>query len=231
MSPPSEFLINLKLYFISKYSNPLQLVYELIGSMGNLSVEGKSQQQDILLFGKWKIEDIEVQDPGLKNYINLKPCYVPHSGGRHEHQRFRKSSINVVERLINNMMRHGLCGGKKTKATGIVKNALEIVHLKTKKNPLEVLIKAIENSAPCEDVTRVSYGGVVYPISVDVAPQRRVDLTLRNLSDGARKSTFSSPKTIDECLADEIIAASNKDSKSHAIKKKDETERIALSSR
>lgn len=196
-----------------------------------MSKEGKTQQEEITLFGKWKIEDINVQDPGLKNYINLKPCYIPHSGGRHEHQRFRKSTVNIVERLINNLMRHGWCGGKKSKAINIIKNALEIVHLKTGKNPIEVLISAIENSAPCEDVTRVSYGGVVYPISVDLAPQRRVDLTLRYLADGARQSSFSSPETIDECLADEIIAAADKDSKSYAIKKKDETERIALSSR
>ena len=206
-------------------------MHKNIGSIGKLSKEGKVQQEEIMLFGKWKIGDVEIQDPGLKDYINLKSCYIPHSGGRHEHQRFRKSSVNIVERLINNMMRHGWCGGKKAKATIMIKNALEIVHLKTNKNPIEVLIKAIENSAPCEDVTRVSYGGVVYPISVDVSPQRRVDLTLRYLSDGARQSTFSSPETIDECLADEIIAAANRDGKSYAIKKKDETERIALSSR
>ena len=196
-----------------------------------MSKEGKTQQEEIMLFGKWKIEDINIQDPGLRNYINLKLCYIPHSGGRHEHQRFRKSTVNIVERLINNLMRHGWCGGKKSKAINIFKNALEIVHLKTGKNPIEILISAIENSAPCEDVTRVSYGGVVYPISVDLAPQRRVDLTLRYLADGARQSSFSSPQTIDECLADEIIAAADKDSKSYAIKKKDETERIALSSR
>ncbi len=177
------------------------------------------------------MEDIEVQDLGMKDYISLKPCILPHSGGRHEHQRFRKSSVSIVERLTNNMMRHGLCGGKKARAMGIVKNALEIVHLKTGKNPVEVLIRAIENSAPCEDVTRVSYGGVVYPISVDVSPQRRSDLTLRFLADGARKATFSSPMTIDECLADEIIMAANKDSRSFAVRKKDEMERIALSSR
>ena len=177
------------------------------------------------------MKDIEVQDPGLKGYISLKPCFIPHSGGRHEHQRFKKSTVNIVERLVNNLMRHGWCGGKKAKAIGIVRNALEIVYLKTGKNPIEVLIRAIENSAPCEDVTRVSYGGVVYPVSVDISPQRRTDLTLRFLADGTRKTAFSNPVTIDKCLADEIISAANKDSRSYAIKKKDEMERIALSSR
>jgi len=177
------------------------------------------------------MEGIEVQDPGLKEYINLDPCFIPHSGGRHEHQRFKKSKVNVVERLVNNLMRRGLCGGKKAKAIGMVRNALEIINLKTGKNPVDILIRAMENTAPSEDVTRVSYGGVVYPIAVDVSPQRRVDITLRLLANGTRQATFSNPKTIDECLADELIAAANKDSKSYSIKKKDEMERIALSSR
>jgi small subunit ribosomal protein S7 len=193
--------------------------------------KSEKKQSEVLLFGKWSMEGIEVQDPGLKAYINLDPCFIPHSGGRHEHQRFRKSKVNVVERLVNNLMRHGLCGGKKAKAVGVVRNALEIINLKTSKNPVDILIKAIENTAPSEDVTRVSYGGVVYPIAVDVSPQRRVDITLRLLANGARQATFSNPKTIDECLADEIIAAANRDSKSYSIKKKDEMERIALSSR
>ncbi len=184
-----------------------------------------------MLFGKWSMENIEVKDPGLKDYVSLKPCFTPHSGGRHEHQRFRKSTVNIVERLVNGMMRHGWCGGKKAKAMGIVRNALEIVHLKTGKNPIEILIRAIENSAPCEDVTRVSYGGVAYPISVDVSPQRRADLALRFLADGTRKASFSNPITIDECLAEEIIMAAKEDNRSYAIKKKDEIERMALASR
>ena len=186
---------------------------------------------EIRLFGKWSMKNIEVKDPGLKSYINLEPRFIPHSGGRHEHNKFQKSKVNIVERLANNMMRPGLCGGKKAKIIGIIRNALEIINLKTGKNPINILIGAIENSAPCEDVTRVSYGGVVYPIAVDVSPQRRVDLTLRFLAEGARKAAFSNPKTIDECLADELIGAANKDNKSYSIRKRDEMERIALSSR
>ena len=183
------------------------------------------------IFDKWSVEGIEIRDPGLKRYISLKPTLTPHSGGRHEHQRFMKSSVNIVERLINNMMRHGRCGGKKAKATGIVRNALEIIHLKTGKNPVEVLVEAVAKAAPCEDITRVAYGGVVYPVSVDIAPQRRVDLSLRHLTDGARQVAYSNPKTVDEALADEIINAAARTDKSFAIKKRDEMERVALASR
>ena len=183
------------------------------------------------LFDKWSFEGIDVRDLGLKRYISLKPIEIPHSGGRHEHQRFMKSNVNIVERLLNNIMRRGRCGGKKAKATGIVKNAFEIIHLKTGKNPVEVLVEAVTKASPCEDITRVAYGGVVYPVSVDLAPQRRIDLALRHLTDGARQVAFSNPKTIDEALADELIHAASRDSKSHAIKKRDEMERVALASR
>ena len=129
------------------------------------------------------------------------------------------------------MMRHGRAGGKKAKAVNIVRNAFEIIELKTKKNPVEVLVKAVQNVAPSEDVTRVAYGGIVYPISVDIAPQRRIDLTLRFLTDGARQAAYSNPRTIDECLAEEIVYAAERDNRSYAVRKRDEMERVALASR
>lgn len=193
--------------------------------------KGVKKIPEVKLFGKWGMEEIEVRDLGLKGYISLRPVLISHSGGRHEHKRFGKSSINIVERLVNNMMRHGRCGGKKAKATGIVKNAFEIIGLKTGRNPVEVLVRAIENSAPCEDVTRVSYGGIVYPIAVDIAPQRRVDIALRFIADGARQASFGNPKTVDECVAEEMMYASTGDNRSYAVRKRDEMERVALSSR
>lgn len=186
---------------------------------------------DIKLFDKWLIEDMEIKDIGLVSYLSLKPTLLAHSGGRHEHQRFKKSTVNVVERLINNMMHPGKSGGKKLKALNIVKNALNIIHLKTKKNPVQILTTAIENSAPAEETTRIVYGGVAYPVSVDVSPQRRIDLALRFIGEGSRKAVINNPKPIDECLAEEIIFAADKDTRSFAIKRKDEIERIALSSR
>jgi small subunit ribosomal protein S7 len=191
----------------------------------------KNQPFEIKLFGKWSFEDIKVDDTGLTNYICLKPTYSPHTGGRHEYQRFKKSEISIVERLSNQLMRPGKNAGKKAKAYQIVRNAFEIINLRTGKNPIEVLVRAVENSAPCEDTTRISYGGIVYHVAVDLAPQRRVDLALRFLAAGARKAAWSNPKTVDECLADEIILAANRDNKSFAVSKKDEQERIALSSR
>ena len=190
-----------------------------------------SQPQEIKLFQKWSFKEIAVVDIGLQRYLNLTPMVAPHSMGRHEHQRFRKSKVNIVERLINGLMRSGKNAGKKAKATNIVKETFEIINIRTGKNPIEVLVKAVENASPCEDTTRVSYGGVVYHLSVDVAPQRRIDLAIRHITEGARASSKNNPRSIQETLADELVLAANKDIKSVAIAKRNEIERVAQSSR
>jgi small subunit ribosomal protein S7 len=191
----------------------------------------EKDSKEIKLFGKWSFKGVEVKDPGLQRYISLRPVVISHSMGRHEHKRFRKANVNIVERVANNLMRPGKNAGKKAKVTNIVKNALEIVGLRTGKNPVEVLVKAVENSSPCEDTTRISYGGIVYHLSVDVAPQRRVDLALRHITDGARQSSVNNPRSIDECLAEELIMAGNNDQKSFAVAKRNEIERVAQASR
>jgi small subunit ribosomal protein S7 len=187
--------------------------------------------KEIMLFQKWSFKDITVKDIGLQRYLNLTPMVAPHSMGRHEHQRFRKAKVNIVERLINGLMRSGKNAGKKAKATNFVKEAFEIINLKTGKNPIEILVQAVENASPCEDTTRVSMGGVVYHLSVDVAPQRRIDLALRHITDGARNASKNNPRSIQETLADELILAANKDIKSAGVAKRNEIERVAQSSR
>jgi len=191
----------------------------------------KKEMEDIKLFGKWDFKEVEVRDPGLKRYICLRPVYVPHSMGRHEHKRFGKAEVNIVERLVNNLMRPGKNAGKKLRAINVVKNAFEIIHLRTGENPIQVLVRAIENSAPCEDTTRISYGGIVYHLAVDISPQRRLDLALRFICEGARQASFGNPKPLEECLAEEMILAANNDMKSYAVSKRHEMERIALASR
>jgi small subunit ribosomal protein S7 len=191
----------------------------------------KQEEKEIKLFEKWSFKEAQVNDLGLQRYISLKPMVVPHSMGRHEHKRFRKANVNIVERLMNNVMRPGKNAGKKARAMNIVEHAFEIIHLRTGKNPIEVLVRAVENAAPCEDTTRISYGGIVYHLSVDVAPQRRVDLAMRHICEAARQAAVNNPRSIEECLADELILAANHDVKSYAVSKRNEIERVAQASR
>jgi len=190
-----------------------------------------SKMEEIKLFGKWSFEGIQVEDLGLQKYLSVKPIYVPHSMGRHEHRKFHKAKVSIVERLINNLMRPGSCAGKKSRAIALARNAFELIHARTGENPIQVLVSAVENTAPGEDTTRISFGGIAYHQAVDISPQRRVDLALRFLSEGARNQSFGNPKALDEYLADELLLASKQDVKSYAVKKRNEMERIARSSR
>jgi small subunit ribosomal protein S7 len=198
-----------------------------------------SEYPNLKLWNKWDFTEVNVNDVGLKNVIALRPILVPWSGGRHEHRRFGKTRVNIVERLVNQMSHFGRkyakntgrMGGKKPKAMSIVETAFEIIHLRTGQNPVQVLVKAVENASPNEDTTRMSYGGVVYHLSVDISPVRRVDLALRFISEGVRDAAFASAKSVEEVLADELIAAASGDSNSYAVKKRNEQERVAMASR
>jgi small subunit ribosomal protein S7 len=198
-----------------------------------------TETQNLLLFRKWDTSKIEIKDPGLKNVISLKKEIIPMSFGRSALKRFNKAEVNITERLVNKLSHFGKkyakntgrMGGKKIHAINTVKTAFEIMYLKTGKNPVEVLIRAVEHSAPNEDTTRIVYGGTVYHVSVDVAPLRRVDLALRFIAEGVRDATFSNPKAIEENLAEHLILAAANDMNAPSVKKKNELERIAMASR
>lgn len=187
--------------------------------------------QKPLIFGKYDTSDVVVTDGGLAKYIDLTPTNVPHSGGKHANRWFGKSKLSIVERLINNIMRTEKYTGKKMKAYKTVAQAFDIVATKTKKNPIQVLVESLENAAPREEVTRLQFGGISVPKAVDVAPQRRLDIALRNLSVGVVNASQKNKKPIYECLADELILASKGDITSYSVAKKEEMERVAQSAR
>ena len=192
-----------------------------------------------LLFRKWDVSDIVVHDPGLKTAISLRKQVMPYTFGRSALKRFNKAEVNIVERLMNKTMHFGKkyakntgrMAGKKTKVLNTVKTAFEIINIKSGKNPVEVLVRAVEFSAPNEDTTRIVYGGTVYHVSVDVAPIRRVDLALKFISDAIKEATFSNPKPIEEHMAEQLLLAASNDPNAPSVKKKNELERIAQASR
>merc|ERR1719253_2059561 len=181
---------------------------------------------DALLFGKWTYEDVSVKDLSLVDYV-----YTPHTAQRFQKKRFRKAMCPIVERLVCALMRHGRNAGKKQMACRIVKHTFEIINLLAEKNPIQVLVEAVQNGGPREDSTRIGSAGVVRRQAVDVSPLRRVNQAIYLLSVGARNSSFRNMKSIAECLADEIMNAAKESSNSYAIKKKDEIERVAKANR
>lgn len=186
------------------------------------------------LFGRWSYDDVNVSDLSLVDYLAVKDkacVFVPHTSGRYQKKRFRKALCPIVERLVNSMMMHGRNNGKKTLCVRIVRHAFEIIHLMTDKNPIQVLVTAVENGGPREDSTRIGSAGVVRRQAVDVSPLRRVNQAIYLICTGARLAAFRNIKTIAECLADEIMNCAKESSNSYAIKKKDEIERVAKANR
>ncbi|MBI5224393.1 30S ribosomal protein S7 [Candidatus Micrarchaeota archaeon] len=200
---------------------------------------------EIKLFGLYEYNNIEIKDLSLAQYISLKPLIYPHSFAKHANKQFAKSKVNIVERLINKLLRggtgeklggklirtHGKLQGKKTKAIKMVKEAFEEVQKRTKTNPIQVLVRALENSAPREDTTRVRFGGMSYQIAVDVSSQRRLDLALRNIVLASISAAFDKKLTLKDALVNEITLAASNDPASFSVKRKNEIERVARSAR
>ncbi len=188
----------------------------------------------ILLFNKWKYDNLEVKDISLLPYLAIKDkhsTYLPHTVGRYNSKRFHKASCPLAERFVCGLMMHGRNNGKKLKAIRMLKHSFEIINLLTDENPIQILINAVINSGPREDSTRVGYTGTARRQAVDVSPLRRINIAIQLLTMGARESAFRNVKTFSECLSDELINAARGSSNSYAIKKKDEIERVAKANR
>ncbi|WP_267641906.1 30S ribosomal protein S7 [Haloarchaeobius amylolyticus] len=181
------------------------------------------------LFTKWDITEIEYRDPSTERYITVTP--IAHTMGRHASKQFKKSEISIVERLTNRLMQTEENTGKKQKALQIVRDAFDIIHERTEENPVQVLVRAVENAAPREETVRLKYGGISVPKAVDVAPQRRVDQALKFIADGAQKASYKTGKPAAEGLAQQLIGASNYDVQAYPISQKEEKERVAAAAR
>jgi len=198
--------------------------------------------EEIKCFNRWGTEGIKIDDVGLSRYLTLKPKILPKTGARYAGSRFHKSRVFIVERLVSKIMNSGHKGkkhlissghntGKKNNALSIVEKAFIKIEQRTKKNPISVLAKAVENAAPREEIIAIEYGGARYPKAVEVAPQRRIDLALRWMSQGAYVRSFNKKTKVEDSLAEEITQASLCSGKSQAVSKKRDAERQAASSK
>jgi len=128
----------------------------------------------------------------------------------------------LLQRLINKVMQRG----KKSKAEKIVYGALQIIHERTKRNPLEVLAEAIRNCIPLVETRPRRVGGATYQVPIEVRPARRISLALRWIVLAARERE---EKTMAHRLASELIEASQ--GRGGAVRMKEEMHRIAEANR
>lgn len=127
-----------------------------------------------------------------------------------------------VSKLINHMMRRG----KKTIARSIVYNAFEIVKQKSKKDPIEIFQKAMENVSPHTEVRGKRVGGATYQVPYPVKAERAMTLAMRWI---IQASKSQKGKPMKEKLAAELMNAFN--NTGTAVKKKENTHRMAQANR
>ncbi len=203
--------------------------------------EKKVNKNNFKIFDMWDISEIRVEDPGLKNAINLEPKLILKSEGRNV-VKHGQTKVNVVERLMNKLAltghrnkKHkievGNSTGKYSRNMRIVIEAFQTIEKRTGKNPVEVLVRAIEKVSPRDETTIIEYGGARYPQAVDVSPIRRVNLALKNMVHGASDKAFGKKKKLSQALAEEIILAYEENGESSALRKKKESEAQADSAR
>jgi len=201
----------------------------------------KSANAQFKLFDLYDVSNIKLEDPGMKRYFNLDAKLIVKSHGKIR-EKFGKGKINLIEIFANLVAVPGHRGkkhkiqtfwktGKYSQNMRIVLNCLKIIENKTKKNPIQVLVTAIENAAPRDGVTVIEYGGARYPQAVDISPLRRITMTLRVIIQGSYDKSFNKKTKIEQALADEIIKAYNKETDSYAMAKKNDSEKQADSAR
>ncbi|MFB6245541.1 MAG: 30S ribosomal protein S7 [Candidatus Nanohaloarchaea archaeon] len=199
-------------------------------------------EDEMKTFGKYDASEAEVGDEGLVRYISLENILAPRSRGRHEEKQFYKADVPIVERVLNRMYvaghrgnKHYITSGHNTgdseKIWNIIEDAFDHVSEETGENPFQVLVDAIENSAPKEEVVTYQRGGVRARKAVLVSPQRRVDLALRLLVQGAYEDRLDENNDAYKVLADELIAAANGDSDIRAVREKERREKEAEGAR
>jgi len=128
----------------------------------------------------------------------------------------------LVTGMINRLMQRG----KKSTATRIVYDAFALIEERAKREPVEVFEQAVRNTSPVLEVKPRRVGGATYQVPVEVAPDRRISLSMRWLLSAARAR---GGRTMAEKLAAELMDAANGDGA--AIKRREETHRMAEANR
>ena len=141
---------------------------------------------------------------------------------KRDHKADIKYSSVSLTRFINYVMQDG----KKSIAETIIYDTLDIIKEKTKKDPLEVFNKALENASPLLETKTRRVGGANYQVPQEVRSDRKFQLAARWMIEAARSKKG---KPMREKLAEEIMMTANNEGT--AIKKKQDLHRMAEANR
>ncbi len=196
-----------------------------------------------LLFNRWDTTQVSVADAGLRRYVNLTLRIIPRTNGLYTHSPITKSKAPIVERLITKLMVPGHRGRKHKISSGrcpasnqaimlAVRDAFDLIEKRTKQNPVQVLVAAVENASLLEEIAAYRLGGIIARQAVVVSPYRRLDLALRHITQGIYTSTFGKKTTLVQAIADELIAgAANDAQKSVGVRERQRIEKEAEGAR
>ncbi len=193
------------------------------------------------IFDLYSTNEVVVKDPALKPYLNLGSKLLLKSYGRRK-DKFAVGKIPILERLANRLAVPGHVGkkhkiitswssGKYNRNMKTMLQTLDIIQKKTNKNPVQVLVEAIENCSPRDEITVIESGGARYPQAVDCSPLRRINLALRWMVQGAYGKSFGKKTKMADALANEIMNAAKGTMDSFATGKKNEAEKQADAAR
>jgi small subunit ribosomal protein S7 len=197
----------------------------------------EDKMEGLKLFDKYDISQVNVADPAMKPYVILKQKLLLKSYGR-ALDKVSGSQMNILERMSARLAVPGHLGrkhriitnwssGHYNKNMKTVLKAMEIIERKTSKNPVQVLVDAIEKGSPRDEITVIESGGARYPQAVDCSPRRRVSLAIRWIVQGSYNRCFGKKTKMADSLANEIILASKESMESFSYSKKNESEKQA----
>ncbi len=127
---------------------------------------------------------------------------------------------------VQTFIHHVLKRGKKSVATKLVYDTMDIIGERSGKEALEVFESALTKVSPKMEVRPRRVGGATYQVPMDVTPERRLALAIRWIL-GATRSRKG--KSFSENLAAELLDAYNETGA--AIRKRDETHKMAEANR
>jgi small subunit ribosomal protein S7 len=127
-----------------------------------------------------------------------------------------------VQAFINYVMKNG----KKSLATRLVYNAIDLMEERTKRSGIEVFEEAIKKVTPLMEVRPRRVGGATYQVPLEVSPQRRFALASRWILAAAHARTG---RNFSEKLAAELMDAVNETGS--AIRKRSESHKMAEANR
>ncbi len=124
----------------------------------------------------------------------------------------------LVTRFINCLMYQG----KRSTASRLFYDAIDIVEKRISENGLDTWKKALNNVMPAVEVKSRRVGGATFQIPGEIRPARKTALGMKWLISYSRARN---EKSMAEKLAGEIMAAAK--GEGAAVKKKDDTHRMA----